>query len=108
MFVYTRKLNIICMCVYFKFIWCHINFVFLLNSIFGDVSIFVDIYTQCCCCCFTYFLAACCMQNLSSLTRDQTHIPCSENRVLTTGPPGNSPHMVFFSCHITCNKMDIL
>ena len=28
------------------------------------------------------------MWDLSSLTRDQTHAPCSRSSVLTTGPPG--------------------
>ena len=31
------------------------------------------------------------IQDLSSLTRDQTRVPCSRSRVLTTEPPGKSP-----------------
>ena len=35
------------------------------------------------------------MWDLSSLPRDQTHLPAPENEVLTSGPPGRAPKHVF-------------
>lgn len=37
------------------------------------------------------------MWDLSSMTRDQTHAPCSTSVVLTTGPPGKSPIISFLA-----------
>ena len=43
---------------------------------------------------FLFLATSCCTWDLSSLIRDQTSTPwCSE--VLTTGPPGKPPIMVF-------------
>ena len=38
------------------------------------------------------------MCNLSSLTKDQTHTPCTGSEVLTTGPPEKFQGMIFKSC----------
>ena len=40
------------------------------------------------------------MWDLSSLTRDRTHTPCSGSIVLTTGPPGDSLFSLLFCIKI--------
>ena len=37
------------------------------------------------------------MRDLSSLSRDQTPVPCNGSRVLTTGPPGKFPYAFLMS-----------
>ena len=41
------------------------------------------------------------MWDLSSLSRDQTHIPCVGSRVLTTGPPGKFCTLHFWFTSLT-------
>ena len=57
---------------------------------------------------FFFFLAVPrSMQDLSSLTRDGTRAPLQwKHRVLTTGPPGNSPNFSFLElkCSVSCNS----
>ena len=46
---------------------------------------------------FFFFLATPCgIWDLSSLSRAQTHAPCSGGTVLITGPPGKSLNFFFF------------
>ena len=53
-------------------------------------------------CCYYYYyflmysLWPCCKQELSFLTRDQTHVPCIRNTVLTTGLPGSPRNLEFW------------
>ena len=59
------------------------------NEVLVEVSYFVFVFLFCFL--FVCFLAALCsLQDLSSLTRDQTRA-----RILTTGPLGNSLLLVF-------------
>ena len=37
------------------------------------------------------------MRDLSSLSRDQTPVPCNGSRILTTGPPGKFPYAFLMS-----------
>ena len=44
----------------------------------------------------------------SSLTRDQTHVPCVGNAVLATGPPGKSPLMLLLIFTVAPNSSPCL
>ena len=44
----------------------------------------------------------CGIWDLSSLSRAQTHAPCSGGTVLITGPPGKSLNFFFFLSFLTC------
>ena len=55
---------------------------------------------------FIYLAMLCDVWDRGSLSRDQTHTPCSESAVLTTGRPGMSLHAVFTSstqCSALCS-----
>ena len=54
---------------------------------------------------FLFPVAPCSMQNLSSLTRDQTCALCIwEHRILTTGLSGNSLEVVLYSFFFFCSQ----
>ena len=44
----------------------------------------------------------CSTWNLSALTKDQTHVPCTARGFLTTGPPGKSLPICFNRDMLNC------